>query len=180
MKINTKTNSRIIGVLSMCMVIALSLSCKKEKSEPSPVVPVDNTSLNLVASANVNFISDNETKAFKCYKDFNSLGEAVIVYDSTLNLRFVNSTTNGAYDGGPTITVEIKNPNGFQAGDVYSVTNNPNNYKMSMSISKSDEDYILYRFGNDFPGEIGTIGELKITSITENKIKGEYLCKTIR
>ncbi|WP_159038643.1 hypothetical protein [Brumimicrobium mesophilum] len=162
---------RIFSLASMSLLMAVTISCKKEKTEPSPSGPSNpgspgNTS-GLIASADLNF--DGETIDFKCY-NMSFFEEIVITEDSSLVMMFNSVNQNGNYTGGPSIYAVIENSNGFSTGDIYSYDNNSSTQEISFVVTRNDSTGISDIYGLDQPGS----GELKITSLSGTNMKGVF------
>lgn len=164
---------RFLSLASVSLLVALSFSCKKDKSEPNPSGPNSpgnpTSTSGLIASANLNFVTDNETIDFKCY-NLPFFEEVVITEDSTLTMIFKSVEQNGAITGGPSLTIYIENGNGFNAGDIYSYANSPNNQEFSFIVTRDDSTGLSGYYGLDS----GSTGELKITSFNGTKMIGVF------
>lgn len=176
MKSLSKSTFRFISLASFALLLAFSFSCKKDKTEPNtggtnnPGNPGNpgNTS-GLLASANLNFIEDNEIVDFKCY-NLPFFEEVIITEDSTLIMLFKSIDQNGGLTGGPSLTIYIENHNGFNAGDIYSYANNTEDEELSFIVTQNDSTSLSGYFGLDS----GSTGELKITSFNGTRMKGVF------
>lgn len=167
----SKSTLRFLSLASFAFLIALSFSCKKEKTEPNPSGPSGpsnpgNTS-GLLASAELSF--DNDNVDFKCY-NLPFFEEIIITEDSSLVMMFHSVNQNGEYTGGPSINFVIENSNGFNVGDVYSFDTNSNTQETSLVVWTNDSTGIADVYGLD---QLGS-GELKITSFSGTNMKGVF------
>lgn len=156
--------------------MALSFSCKKDKVEPNPSGTNNpgnpgnpGNTAGLIASANLNFVAENENIAFKCY-NMPFLEEIVITEDSSLVMLFNSVNQNGEYTGGPSVYAVIENSNGFSTGDVYSYDNNSSTQEISFVVTRNDSSGISDIYGLDQASS----GELKITSLSGTTMKGVF------
>lgn len=166
---------RYISLVSIFALLFISSSCNKEE-EKSTSNSSGNAGSNengtsaqpLIASAKMNFVSDNEVIDFKCYKR-EDYGEVIIYGDTSLFLRFRSIDENNDYlSDQPTVLINVKNLNGFTEGDTYSFATNSNSQKMTVSIAYGSGTENYYAQINN------TSGEFKITSFDGAQIKGDF------
>ena len=168
---------RTCSLASLSILMAFTISCKKETTEPNPGGSGNSggtgspgnpgNTAGLIASADFNF--DGGNVDFKCY-NMPFFEEMVITEDSTLVLMFNSVNQNGVYTGGPSIYALIENSNGFSTGDVYSYESNSSTQEISFVVTRNDSSGISDIYGLDQPGS----GELKITSLSGTNMKGDF------
>ena len=160
----SKKAFQIFGLASLAIALTVGFSCKKDKTgnNPDPNGGGGNSTLPLIARADLNFVTDGEIINFKCYMEEN-YGEISTYGDTLMYLRFRNIDKNGDDLDGPTFLISLENKNGFHQGDVYKATDDPNDKKMWLQLTKNHTEMISYGAGNKV-GNPG-LGELKITSM---------------
>lgn len=161
---------RLLGLVSIAMVLVIGLSCKKDEAEPTPTNnnPTGGSS-SALAKADINFIDENETFDFQCNGIYGDIDNIKIVND-TLQMIF---SSNDLTQDEDTVVLQliVYNINGYNEGDTYSVTGNTNFVAFSVYSNNAVE---LGYTSSNVGGIYATSGELKITSKTGNHIKGTF------
>ena len=184
MKINSKKSTRSLGIFVLSMVVAMGFSCKKEKVEPhnNPNNNGGNNPVVLEATATVNYITEGVIEDFQYYHKLINFHAATIIDDSTLQMFFYNTDVNGetSEENENAIIIEIVDKNGFQYGNIYSINDNPANRKVQFFLN----DSYTYQEGEEFSKSLeinnftnnatGSVGQLKITSVSLDNIQGVF------
>lgn len=167
----SKKTLRILGLASIALALTVGFSCNKDKTDPKPSDnsdPNGETVQHLMASADINFVDDGETFNFKCYELEDKTPEIFITTnnDAGLYLIFKSRDKYGNDIDKPDIAILIKTENDFHQGDVYTIPDSLAAY-MNVTIPNGS----LYTAQSSI--NLGS-GEMKITSISANHIKGTF------
>ena len=175
MKTNSIKITRIMGVCALSLMMTIGLSCKKDKVEPNNNSNPngDSSAVNLVATANLNFVDDAHVIDFQCY-DQNPYEEAQLIGDTALYLRFRTVNNLGKKVAGPFLLIKLENKNGFSAGQTYNMSDNPVDKVIWLQAVKETSEYITYSAGNEGSNNVNSSAELKITSMDGNQVKGTF------
>ena len=157
---------QVIRMFSICILIAISFSCKKDKKDNNQP-PV------LIARADLNFVDDGETYSFKSYHD-KDFKQVILEQDTSLTLRFKNNNQSGNLGDDIIMLITLYNKSGFSAGQVYKASDNIADRTLWLHCTKPDGNYINYYAGNIFAGYNSGVAELKITTYDGNNIKGTF------
>jgi hypothetical protein len=181
MKTLSKNTFRFLSLASVSLLVAFTFSCKKDKVEPNPPGGSggsgSGTSQPIVATADLNYVTDGITYDFKCYEQ-EDYGEIINFGDTLLILRLGTTDKTGKSIDKATMIFQIRNINGFQQGEVYTVADNTDDRSIWLmsthTIDPNDlpDSYSAANYNNGNP-QLG-FGELKITSLNGKHIKGTF------
>lgn len=121
MKRLSKKTVRLIGLASIALVLISVFSCKKDKTDSNnPDLNGGQSVQPLIASADINNVTEGEMIDFKCYYQKN-YGEVINYGDTSLILRFPSTDKYGEEIDGSDIIIMILSENGFHQGDVFNL-----------------------------------------------------------
>lgn len=120
----------------------------------------------MVVTADINFVDEGEVYDFKGYY---SRGDIVISKDTTLVFGFEAMDKYGNEIEGPGIGIHVNDVNGIHEGAVYTIG------REGMFVTT----YVRLINAYSAQGSMGS-GELRITTLTENRIKGTFEFTAVR
>lgn len=173
-----------LGVVVLSFFMMLSTSCKKD----NPSTPGGGSGfggVDLIASADLNFVDDGDTHSFKCYQKVSYNVETIIMIDdesSQLLCTFLSTDNDGTpIEGAPKVTINIEKLNdltGFHVGEVFDLANHQtNDYSITVMVDKrgeSMEPNYSYLGINDSSDEVNGTGQLKITKMSGKHLQADF------
>lgn len=159
---------RLLNLVLIAMVLGLGLSCKKDNEDP---VPSNNPNPNggngsLIASAEINFQPEDETVQFKIY---GKGGVASLMGDTNLVVSFGAQDQYGNDIDALSISFGVVDPSNIQVGKVYTLPYAEPDYMSTAHVKKPGNNPFSVYNAADI-----TLGEVVITSLTNNHIKGTF------
>lgn len=163
----SKNTFRFLGLASISLLLAIGLSCKKDNKNPDPTGGggTGGAALEEVITADINFVEDGVSVNYKGYYS----GANIRLFNDTLHIAFEAEDKYGnELQDGIILSIFIDDASGIQAGSTYILTDDGDQF----AFVKKGLDYDVGNFA--YYSTASNPGELKITSISQNQIKGTF------